>query len=107
MREDGTLEKVEEGADIKSTPIDLSTLTDDDLRNECRESLVMMMRANKGKLNALAAIRELLDRMDGKPAQSLHMTVKQDPVSKLTDDQLAALLAQLDDPLIIPPLQKL
>jgi hypothetical protein len=85
--------------------IDLSILTDDDLRRECKESLVMMMRANKGKLNALASIRELLDRMDGKPAQSIAMTVKQEPVSRLTSDQLAALLAQLpNDPIVIPPM---
>lgn len=49
--------------------IDISALTDDDLRQECKESLVMMLRRSKGDLKALGAVRELLDRIEGKPVQ--------------------------------------
>ena len=52
-----------------ATPVDLSTLTDDDLRQECKESLVLMLRGSKGDLRALGAVRELLDRIEGKPVQ--------------------------------------
>lgn len=54
---------------IPAEPLDLSTLTDDDLRRDCRESLVMMIRNCKGDLKALGAVRELLDRLEGKPVQ--------------------------------------
>ena len=52
------------------------------------------------------AIKELVDRIDGKAPQSVQMTVKQDNASKLSDDQLAALLAMLPNPVIIPPMPK-
>ena len=51
--------------------VDLSNVTDDDLRRECKEGLVLLVRNNKGNLAALAAIRELLNRIDGTPAQTL------------------------------------
>ena len=47
--------------------IDLSGLSDDDLKREAKESLVLMMRSAKGDLRALGAVRELLDRLEGKP----------------------------------------
>jgi len=107
MRENGVLERVEVGGNDSTPVIDISDLTDEQLRAECKESLVAMMRANKGKIGALGAIKEILDRMDGKPAQSVSMTVKRDPVGELTADQLAAILAQLpNNPIIIPPMPK-
>lgn len=52
--------------------------TDDDLRQECKEGLVLLVRNNKGTMAALAAIRELLNRIDGTPAQTVKLdaTVK-------------------------------
>lgn len=74
---------------------EIADLTDDDLRKMCRESLAMMIHGNKGKLASSGAIRELLDRMDGKPAQSIAMTVKTDPISKLSDARLLRLESEL------------
>lgn len=58
-------------------PIDISALTDDDLRKMGRESLVMMIHANKGDLKALGAVRELFDRIDGKPLQRIEQPPQQ------------------------------
>jgi hypothetical protein len=53
----------------------------------------------------IPALKEWADRQFGKPSQSIDMTVKQSPVSKLTDDQLAAILANLPtNPMVIPPM---
>ena len=55
----------------------------------------------------LPAIKEYYDRTKGKPAQSIALNVKQEAVSTLTSDQLAALLAQLpNEPMVIPPMPK-
>lgn len=51
--------------------VDLVLLTDDDLRHECKTTLVQMMRNAKGDLKALGAVRELLDRIEGKPVQRI------------------------------------
>src|SRR6266852_3251005 len=49
--------------------IDISSYSDDDLRRIAKESLVMMTLNAKGDLKALGAVRELLDRLEGKPVQ--------------------------------------
>lgn len=74
---------------------ELEGMSDDDLRTMCKESLALMIHTNKGKLASSGAIRELLDRLDGKPAQSIAMTVKTDPISKLSDDRLLRLESEL------------
>lgn len=75
MKEDGTLAKVpiEQPSQQAALAVDLSTITDDDLRRECRESLVMMLRSSKGEAKALPIVRELLDRLDGKPVQGINL----------------------------------
>lgn len=65
---------------IPEDKIDLSTVTDDDLRRECKEGLVLLMRQNKGKPQALAVIRELLDRIDGRPVQGINLKATIMPV---------------------------
>lgn len=57
-------------------PIDLSTLTEDDLKRECKESLALMVRHAKGDLKALGAVRELLDRLEGKPIARTDINVR-------------------------------
>lgn len=59
----------------------------------------------------VATTKEYFDRMRGKPAQTIDMTVKEKGVDGLTTDRLIALekqLAQLSgcDALIIPPMPK-
>lgn len=77
----------------------------DELRHLAKSALVEIVQTAPRNVSLVGAIRELLDRIDGKAPQSIAMTVKADPVSKLTDDQLAALLANLpNNPMIIPPI---
>ena len=71
------------------------------------EALVQIVQTAPRNVSLVGAIRELIDRIEGKAPQSIAMTVKQDPVSKLSDDQLAAILANLpNNPMVIPPLPK-
>lgn len=69
------------------------------------EALVEIVQTAPRNVSLVVAIRELIDRIEGKAPQSIAMTVKQDPVSKLSDDQLAAILANLpNSPMVIPPM---
>lgn len=77
------------------------------LKTLAMEALVEIVQTAPRNVSMVSAIREMIDRIEGKAPQSIAMTVKADPVSKLSDDQLAALLANLpDNPLIIPPMPK-
>ncbi len=99
-----------EGADkTESPPTEPIDLNDADaLRKLAKSALVEIVQKAPRNISLVGAIRELLDRVDGKAPQSVSMTVKTDPVSTLSDDQLSALLALLPDPVIIPPMpQKL
>lgn len=75
----------------------LALLTDDDLRRMARDSLVMMIHANRGDLKALGAIRELLDRLEGKPVQRIATkdvtNVDTDKAEYSHDPDIAAFLA--------------
>lgn len=88
MHEDGTLEKVANGQQppAAAMDVDLSGLTDDDLRQECRESLVLMMRKARGDLKALGAVRELLDRIDGKPVQKQAVDMRMSVTGTITHE---------------------
>jgi hypothetical protein len=46
--------------------------------------------ARAGEPAALQAIREIADRLDGKPKQEAEVTLRQALASELTDDDLAA-----------------
>ncbi len=78
----------------------------DKLRTLAKSALVEIIAIAPRTVALVGAIKELLDRIDGKAPQSLSMVVKTDPASKLSDDQLFALLALLPDPVIIPPVPK-
>jgi hypothetical protein len=58
------------------------------LRTIARNLLAM---AQKDDLAALAAIREIGDRLDGKPKQETEVSLKTALARELTDDDLAAL----------------
>jgi hypothetical protein len=45
----------------------------------------------------LAAIREVVDRLDGKPKQEAEVTLRQAVARDLTDDDLAAIAARAED----------
>ena len=77
------------------------------LKGLAMSALEEIVRTAPRNVSLVSAIRELIDRIEGKAPQSIAMTVKQDPVSKLSDDQLAAILASLpNNPMVIPPLPK-
>lgn len=70
------------------------------------EALVEIVQKAPRNVSLVGAIRELIDRIEGKAPQSIAMTVKQAPVSLLSDDRLAALLAMCKEPILIPPMPK-
>ena len=58
-------------------------------------NLITLARA--GEPGALQAIREIADRLDGKPKQEAEVTLRQALASELTDDDLAAIAAGAKD----------
>jgi hypothetical protein len=59
-------------------------------------NLINLARA--GEPGALQAIREIADRLDGKPKQEAEVTLKQAVVARdLSDDDLAAIAAGAED----------
>jgi hypothetical protein len=53
--------------------------------------------ARAGEPAALQAIREIADRLDGKPKQEAEVTLRQALACELTDDDLAAIAAGAKD----------
>jgi hypothetical protein len=53
--------------------------------------------ARAGEPGALQAIREIADRLDGKPKQEADVTLRQALASELTDDDLAAIAVGAKD----------
>jgi hypothetical protein len=58
-------------------------------------NLIALARA--GEPGALQAIREIADRLDGKPKQEAEVTLRQALASELTDDDLAAIAVGGED----------
>jgi hypothetical protein len=56
-----------------ATPIDTSDK--DAVKKLCMGELVAIVQANKGSLRAVPAIKELLDRIEGKPTQTINQTI--------------------------------
>lgn len=65
------------------------------LEERAKESELIDVLINKALEGDLAAIKEVFDRIDGKPKQSIDMAaeVTQKNVKELTDDELAAIAA--------------
>jgi hypothetical protein len=58
-------------------------------------NLINLARA--GEPGSLQAIREIADRLDGKPKQEAEVTLRQALASELSDDDLAAIAVGADD----------
>jgi hypothetical protein len=58
-------------------------------------NLITLARA--GEPGALQAIREIADRLDGKPKQEAEVTLRNAVASELSDDDLAAIAAGAED----------
>lgn len=87
------------GAQNKDKPfaaalrMELALLGEDDpkaLRGIARNLITIAA----GVDNPMAAIKEIADRLDGKPAQESTVTVNRN-VNELTDDEIAARIAEL------------
>lgn len=79
----------------------------DEMRKLAKSVLVEIVQMAPRNVSLVGAIRELLDRIDGKAPQSVSMIVKTSPVGKLTDDEIIVILANLpNNPMIIPPMPK-
>lgn len=65
------------------------------LEERAKESELIDVLINKALEGDLAAIKEVFDRIDGKPKQSIDMSaeVTQKNIKELTDDELAAIAA--------------
>jgi hypothetical protein len=57
----------------------------------------LLFLAQQPELAALPAIRELADRLDGKPRQKSEVTLRQAVARDLSDDDLAAIAAGAED----------
>jgi hypothetical protein len=58
--------------------------------------------ASQPEMSALPAIREIADRLDGKPKQEAEITMRQAIARELTDDDLAAIAVGGDDGRVEP-----
>jgi hypothetical protein len=57
----------------------------------------LLFLAQQPEMAALPAIREIADRLDGKPKQEAEVTLRQALASELTDDDLAEIAAGAKD----------
>ena len=92
MREDGTLEKIIEGQEPDSARV-RTDLTREEWDAMADSKLQELLQTSHGAL-LLACIRESKDRIGGKPAQSIAMTVKEDRMDKMPIDDLVWLATQ-------------
>ena len=51
----------------------------------------------KARSGDMAAIKELADRIDGKPTQESSLTLQHKPATEMTDEELTARIAELTD----------
>jgi hypothetical protein len=57
----------------------------------------LLFLAQQPEMTALPAIREIADRLDGKPKQEAEVTLRQALARELSDDDLAAIAAGAKD----------
>lgn len=82
-------------------PIDLNDPSA--LRNLAKSALVEIVQAAPRNVSLVAAIKELLDRVDGKAPQSISMDVKDTRLDKMPIERLLKLASMLDEPVLIAP----
>lgn len=76
----------------------------DALRELTLKTLVEIIQSSPKSTALVPALKELMDRIDGKAAQSIAMTVKDVGLDKVSTDKLIRLAAMLDDPIVILPI---
>lgn len=77
-KESGERRFEQDNAESQS-PLDLAAIDIEDrdqLRKLAKTELLHVIKQNRGNLGVVAALRELLDRIDGKPQQTQVMEVK-------------------------------
>lgn len=75
-----------------------------ELRNLAKSKLIEIVHGSKATIALVPAIKEMLDRVDGKAPQSISMDVKDTRMDKLPIDKLLRLASMLDEPVMIAPM---
>lgn len=65
------------------------------------EVLVQIIETAPRNVSLVAAIRELIDRVEGKAPQSINLDVRDDRMDKMPIDRLLRLASLLDEPILI------
>lgn len=67
--------------------IDLSD--PDAIKREAMESLVMMLQTGKGDIKLLGVVKEILDRLEGRPVSRAIVATADNDVAKRLDEAIA------------------
>lgn len=73
------------------------------LRNLAKERLIEIIQHSPANTSLVPAIRELLDRIDGKAPQSIALDVKDTRMDRMPIERLLKLAAMLDEPVVLLP----
>lgn len=76
------------------------------LRKLAKGTLVEIVQTAPRNVSLVAAIRELLDRIDGKAPQSISMDIADKRLDKAPIDDLLRLAAMMREPMFIAPMPK-
>lgn len=74
------------------------------LKTLAMEALVEIVQTAPRNVSLVSAIREIIDRIEGKAPQSIALDVKDTRMDKMPIDKLLRLASMLDEPVIILPL---
>ncbi len=86
------------------TPVDIND--SQALKALAMEALVEIVQTAPRNVSLVGAIRELIDRIEGKAPQSIALDVKDTRMDKMPIDRLLRLAAMLDEPVLIAPMPK-
>lgn len=106
------ISEIPDAIEVKPVSVFIPDMTDDDLRKLARERLSEVLQCVKGSVQpdlAIRAVNAILDRLDGRPSQSVAMTVEDKGISKLSTERLLALEKELarmtgQDAIVIAPM---
>jgi hypothetical protein len=76
------------------------------LKGLAMSRLEEIVRTAPANVSLVAAIRELIDRIEGKAPQSINLDVKDKRLDKAPIDDLLRLAAMMREPMVIAPMPK-
>ncbi len=104
MNREELLVLVKRMAQTTPIPVDLEDAAA--LRTLAKGALAEIVQTAPRNVSLVGAIRELLDRIDGKAPQSIALDVKDSRMDRLPIDKLLRLASMLDEPVVIAPMPK-